>query len=120
MLVAAQSWLEPRARRVIHRDISPGTTPLTCAHIGPRGEDGPAGTKLRPVTPFAEPMPLKRDGAQIGMIIDYSYETPWASGRVEFADPAQADRCEECIEYERWEAEAQDLPEDDAEYDAAC
>jgi len=65
-------------------------------------------------------MPLKRDGAQIGMIIDYSYETPWASGRVEFADPAQADRCEECIEYERWEAEAQDLPEDDAEYDAAC
>lgn len=88
-------------------NIYPGTAPLTCAHM----------------TPFATPMPLKHGGAEIGVITDYGYETPWATGRVVFAETALADRCARWAEYDSWlfrAAGADELPDDDAEYDATC
>ncbi|MGF6881462.1 putative Zn-dependent protease [Nocardia sp. GAS34] len=71
-------------------------------------------------TQFSRPMRLVRDRIGIGTITDYGYETPWATGRIEFLDPTRAETCEQCVEFERWLAETDDLPEDDAQYDAAC
>lgn len=71
-------------------------------------------------THFSMPMRFARDRIEFGTITDYGYETPWASGRVEFTDPARAELYEQCVAYESWLAAADDLPEDDAQYDAAC
>lgn len=44
-------------------------------------------------TPFDAPMRLLRDGQPFGILVDYGYETPWATARlVEIADEVEMQR----------------------------
>jgi hypothetical protein len=64
------------------------------------------------------PMQLLRDGQLVGLITDYGYETPWATGVVEVSDPARGERCDRAVEFLQWLAQCGDeLPDDNDSYE---
>ncbi|MFE3190036.1 hypothetical protein ACFXHA_13580 [Nocardia sp. NPDC059240] len=66
------------------------------------------------------PMQLYRDQQLVALITSYSYDQPWASGRVDDLDPDRGARSERAAAYLQWFNTHEDLPEDDDAYDEVC
>jgi hypothetical protein len=72
---------------------------------------------------FRAPFHLLRDDESFGTVVTYGYETPWATGRVEAADPAALAQGEAVHDLLNWlDQLPDDLPdaEADARYEREC
>ncbi|MGQ4601108.1 hypothetical protein [Nocardia sp. R6R-6] len=66
-------------------------------------------------------MRLYRDEELVALVTRYGYETPWATGTVEYSDSDRGERSARAAQFLVWRAENEDdLPDDDDAYDELC
>lgn len=66
------------------------------------------------------PMRLYRNQVYVGLITEYGYETPWATGTVEYSDTERGIRSDRAARFLQWMNHSDELPEADDDYTELC